>query len=338
MKVFMIGGTGLLGSQGARELIERGHEVLSLARPPLSKKATFPEKMKFEFGNYLTMSDEELCKYLSNADAVVFASGIDERVEGVKPIYDLFVKHNNVPVERILRMAKKCGVKHSVILGSYFSYFAKTMPQLELERNHPYIRSRVEQEKIALSFADENFDVAVLELPYIFGTQPGRKPVWVFMVEMLEKMKKMPMWPKGGTTMVTVRQVGQAIAGAVERNKGGNCYPIGYYNMSWKEMLGCFYNSMGYENKKVHTIPTWMFKIACFSMKNKQTKKGVEGGLDLPKFAKLQASEQFIDKSLGCEKLGVGPDDIKSAIDDSVKLCLDIINKKETDIIEMSAK
>ena len=212
------------------------------------------------------------------------------------------------------------------------------MPELRLEKDHPYIRSRVEQEKIALSYADGNFDVAVLELPYIFGAQPGRKPVWVFMVEMLEKMKKMPMWPKGGTTMVTVRQVGQAIAGAVERNKGGNCYPIGYYDLTWKEMLSCFYASMGYENKKIHTIPTWVFKIACVSMKNKQKKKGFEGGLDLPKFAKLQASEQFIDRSLGCEKLGVEPDDIGSAIAESVALCLDIINKKATDIVEMRAK
>lgn len=60
--------------------------------------------------------------------------------------------------------------------------------------------------------------------------------------------------------------------------------------------------------------------------------------MDLPKFAKLQASEQFIDKSLGCEKLGVGPDDIKSAIGDSVRLSLDIIDKKQTDIVEMTAK
>lgn len=39
-----------------------------------------------------------------------------------------------------------------------------------------------------MSFAYDNFNVAVLELPYIFGTQPGRKPVWVFLVESIRKM------------------------------------------------------------------------------------------------------------------------------------------------------
>ena len=44
MKVFMIGGTGLLGSEAARELIRRGHEVSSLALPPLPTGAMLPPK------------------------------------------------------------------------------------------------------------------------------------------------------------------------------------------------------------------------------------------------------------------------------------------------------
>ena len=112
-----------------------------------------------------------------------------------------------------------------------------------------------DQEETAMSFAGNGFDVAVLELPYIFGTQPGRKPVWVFLVENIRSMKKTTMWPKGGSTMVTVKQVGQAIAGALERNKGGKCYPIGYYNMEWKQMLKICHKYLGCPNKPIKTIP-----------------------------------------------------------------------------------
>ena len=42
MKIFMIGGTGLLGSEAAKELIARGHEVSSLALPPLPTGAVLP--------------------------------------------------------------------------------------------------------------------------------------------------------------------------------------------------------------------------------------------------------------------------------------------------------
>lgn len=115
----------------------------------------------------------------------MFAAGVDERVEGPAPIYDLYKKYNIDPVKRLLKIAKECGVKHSVILSSYF---AKIRPEMKLTEYHPYIRSRIDQGKVAMSFAYDNFNVAVLELPYIFGTQPGRKPVWIFLVESIRKM------------------------------------------------------------------------------------------------------------------------------------------------------
>ncbi len=182
-------------------------------------------------------------------------------MEGPAQIYELYKKYNIDSINRLLRIAKECGVKHTVICGSYFAYFDKLWPQMKLSENHAYIRSRRDQEAVAMEYADKDFDVAVLELPYIFGTQPGRKPVWVFLVENIRSMKIFTMWPKGGSTMVTVRQVGQAIAGALERNQGGKCYPIGYYNLTWKEMLKICLKHLGCPDKKIFTIPKWMYAI-----------------------------------------------------------------------------
>ena len=189
-----------------------------------------------------------------------------------------------------------------------------------------------------MSFADENFDVAVLELPYIFGTQPGRKPVWVFLVENIRGMKGATMWPKGGSTMVTVKQVGQAIAGALERNKGGFCYPIGYYNYSWKQLLRVCHKTMGVPNKKIVTIPDWMYALGGLQIMQDYKKRGIQGGLHMVKFAKIQCNWLYIDKSLGCDFLGVEPDDIDAAIADSVQLCIDILDNKAGNIVAMKGE
>lgn len=338
MKVCMIGGTGLLGSQGAAELISRGHQVKAIALPPLPAGAILPPKMEIEYGNYLEMSDDEIKKMFEGCEGFVFAAGVDERVEGPAPIYDLYKKYNIDPIYRLLKIAKECGVKHTVVLGSYFAYFAKARPQMHLTEYHPYIRSRIDQEKAAMSFADDDFDVAVLELPYIFGAQPGRKPVWVFLVESIRKMPGITMWPKGGSTMVTVNQVGQAIAGAIERNKGGNCYPIGYYNLTWKEMLAICHKHLGCPSRKIVTIPDWMYGMAGKSLVKQQKKQGIQGGLDMVKFTELQCSNQFIDKEQGCVPLGVEPDDIDAAIGDSVRLCVDIIDGKAKNIVAMKGE
>ena len=325
MKIFLIGGTGLLGSEAARELIRRGHEVASIALPPLPEGAPLPPEMKLSFGNYLTMTDDELRAQMAGCEGFVFAAGVDERVEGPAPIYEMFRKYNIDPLRRLLTLARVAGVRLAAVLGSYFSHFDKLWPEMRLAKWHPYIRSRRDQEAVALSFAESGMDVAVLELPYIFGTQPGRKPVWVFLVEMLLNMKGATFYTRGGTTMVTVRQVAQAVAGALERNRGGTCYPIGYYNLRWKDLLRVMNRNIGYPDRPILTIPDWMFALTARGIMKSQRKKGQEGGLQLVKYTALQCRELFIDPSLGCLPLGVEPDDIEAAIGESARLSLDVI-------------
>lgn len=337
MKVLMIGGTGLLGSQAARELISRGHSVHSIALPPVPEGALLPPEMTLTLKDSNQMTDEELKKLFHGVDGFLFAAGVDERIEGPSPIYEFFRKYNITPLERMLRLAKESGVKHAVVAGSYFSYFAKKWPQLELTKWHPYIRSRIDQETMALSFADDQFDVSILELPYIFGAQKGRKPVWVFLVEMLQGMKGAVLYPRGGTAMVTVRQVGQAFAGALERNRGGNAYPIGWFNLTWKEMLTVMNKYMGVPGKKIITIPDFLFAMNAKQIDRKRREAGTEGGLLMSKFVAMQTAELFIDRTEACLPLGVTDDDIDAAIGESVELSLDVLMKK-ANVIDMKGE
>ena len=334
MKVFIIGGTGLIGSAAAKQLLKRGHEVWALALPPIPEGAQLPAKMSIEYGNYMDMTEEELASRFSGFDGLVFAAGIDERVEGPPPVYDMFKKYNIDPLEKMLRAAKKSGITSCVICGSYFCYFNRMRPSDKLSLRHPYIRSRVDQEMLALSFAAESFNVAVLEIPYIFGAQPGRKPVWVFLVESLLAMKGAAFYPRGGTAIITVRQAGQAVAGALERNRGGAFYPLGYYNLSWRELLALFHKHMGCPGKPVITIPNWMFALGARRIARGQKARGIEGGLDLNRFSALQCSRQFIDRSLGCDLLGVTEDDLDAAVGESIRLSLEFLRGKK-DMVDM---
>ncbi len=337
MKVLMIGGTGLLGSQAARELISRGHSVHSIALPPLPDGALLPPEMTLTLRNSNEMTDDELRAAFAGVDGFIFAAGVDERIEGPAPIYDFFKKYNITPLERMLRLAKESGVKRAVIAGSYFSYFAKKWPQMEMTRWHPYIRSRIDQENMAFSFADEHFAVSVLELPYIFGAQKGRKPVWVFLVEMLLRMKGAVLYPRGGTTMVTVRQVGQAFAGALERGQGANAYPIGWFNLTWKEMIAIMNRYMGVPKKKIITIPKFLFAMSAGQIEKQHRSKGTEGGLLMSKFVDLQTSNLFIDKAEASLPLGVTDDDIDAAIGESVLLSMEVLDQKAK-VIDMKGE
>ncbi len=322
MNVFIFGGTGLLGSAAAQIFIDRGHSVKTVALPPLPEGAPIPEEMEIEFVNFNELSDEDIEKRFTGIDAFVYAAGVDERVEFPAPVYDAYKKFNIDPVDRCLRIAKKCGVKRCVVLGSYFAWLAKERPDMRLTEKHPYIRSRIDQEEVAFKYADDDMGVAVLELPYIFGTQPGRKPVWVILIEQLQRFEKMPatFYPAGGTAMLTVRQVGEAIVGAAEQVKGARAYGISCYNLTWRQFLKIVYRAMdGIEDRKIVDVPKFMFQSFGLLMRKDYKKRGIESGIDPVGLADIMGMNLFIPTD-DTKELGCTPDDIEAAIFDSIAL------------------
>lgn len=323
MKVFMIGGTGLLGCEAARVLIERGHQVKSVALPPLPEGAPIPEEMEIVFSDINKISDEEFKEIAAGCEVFIFAAGVDERVEFPAPVYEYYYKYNIAPLERLLPVCKEMGMKRAVVLGSYFSGLVKARPDMKLCERNPYFRSRIDQENVCRRYADKDFDVSVLELPYIFGTQPGRRPVWVVLIEQIAMMDKLPctLYPKGGTTMLTARQVGQCIAGAAEKQTHGfRAWPIGMYNMKWKQFLKIVYNARGMgENRPIISIPPWMMKMGMGGIVKDYAARGIDSGMDPLQLPYIMDLDLFTDPRY-CRELGVTEDDITAAIFDSIKV------------------
>lgn len=338
MKILMIGGTGLLGSAAARIFVDRGNEIKTLALPPLPEGAPIPEEMEIVFQDANKLSDDEMKEMMKGYDIFVFATGVDERVEFPAPVYDAYYKYNIAPLERYLPLAKEAGMKGAVVCGSYFAWLAKDRPDMDLCSKHPYIKSRIDQEKVCEKYSDESFDVSVLELPYIFGTQPGRRPVWVILIEQLQRFEKMPftMYPAGGTAMLTVRQVGEAMVGAaekamqyVEEGKAGfHAYGISCVNMTWQQFLKIVYRAMsGVPDRKIVDVPKWTFKMFGLYMRKDYASRNVQGGIDPVGLADIMGMNLFIPTD-DCKELGCTPDDIEKAIFDSIKLSKDAYDGK----------
>ena len=323
MNIFMIGGTGLLGCEAARVLIEQGHKVTSVALPPLPVGAPIPEELKIEFGDINKKSDEEILAMLEGNEVFIFAAGVDERVEFPAPVMDYYYKFNIAPLKRIFPLCKKAGVKRAVVLGSYFSYLSKLRPDMKLTEKNPYFKARIQQEEVCESFCDDSFSCAVLELPYIFGTQPGRKPVWTILIEQIAFMDKWPftMYPGGGTAMLTCRQVGQVIAGAALKKKAGfEAIPIGMYNLKWDKFLKVVYKARGMgADRQIVSVAPWMMKMGMFKVAADYKKRGIDSGMDPFNLPDIMDLDLFINDTYARE-LGATDDDIYAAIEDSIKV------------------
>ncbi|MHA1819812.1 MAG: NAD(P)H-binding protein [Promethearchaeota archaeon] len=321
MKVFIVGGTGFLGYYACLEFLKRGHQVSTISLPDIELGSWFPKEVEVKYGNVFTMPHDELIDLFKGFDAMVYAVGPDDRVTPKAPAYEFFHERLVVSCTKVVKAAVEAGVKRGVILNSYFAYFDRKYPERHLSERHPYIKCRVEQAESVIKAGDDKMVVSVLELPYIFGTMPERIPLWKdVLLERIRKMKRV-MFPKGGSNMITVQHVAEAIVGAAENGKESRRYPVGDENMSWKEMLSIMLEAMGLK-KKIITIPTFLATLYGKKIKREDKKQGKEAGLD-PEylFKDIQSQYLYFDPTPTIEVLKYNRGGVREAIIETVKRC-----------------
>ena len=320
MKVFILGGTGFIGTHATQALLENGHQVSTLAFPPLPPEGLLPEDVRISLGNFNELGDEEVLDLLTGCQGAVFAGGVDDRVTPKAPAYPFFYEMNVLSSARFFRLAAQAGVRRGVLLSSYFAHFNQEWPELQLSEHHPYIRSRVEQETEVIAASGNALDVMILQLPYIFGHMPGRMPLWKPVLDYIHSPLPWIFYPRGGSAMVGVDKVAEAILGALERGTGGMRYPIGDENLTWQEWLRRLMHLQGME-KRIVTLPDWLVKLGLLVVKGWHKLRGLEGGLDPAHFLALQTRRTFLNPGPAQQALGFEGGTLEQAFRQTVKGC-----------------
>jgi len=317
--VLLIGGTGFLGYFAVQALLARDWRITAVGPPPEPPADLFPASVKIVLKNIDTASDEELLGLLTGHTALVYAAGMDDRVLPKRPSYPKLY-HANVEIPlRLFRLAVQAGVQRAVVLGSYFSYFNRVWPEKKLDERHPYIRSRIEQEKQLTSI--DGLEVCVLELPYVFGAfpVPGWKPLWAPLISYIGSMKTI-FYMTGGTACVSARTVGQAVLSALERGKAGEFYPIGDENLTWTEMLVRLARVGGWQIRVI-PLPNWLISLVLNGIWFFHWLQGRESGLDPRFLTPLQTAKTYLDPEPSRSALGYQTEGLDEAFRETVAAC-----------------
>jgi nucleoside-diphosphate-sugar epimerase len=323
MNVLIIGGTGLLGYHGAHELLQRGHDVDVLGLPPAPGVDLFPDTVDVRLEDIGTMDDAKLLALVSPYDAIVFAAGADDRAAPPDPAYTFYYEANVRASVRVTAAAREAGVGRMVILGSYFTYFDRTWPELSIADNHPYVYSRREQAELCTAIAGSDVALVVLELPYIFGAMPGSVPLWANLVDYVRS--GLPLYyTNGGTNMISVQLVAEAIAGALERVEQSEIFQVGDENVSWTHFLTSLCEIVGRDDNDVHIISddnvlrvAWVGDVLYRLF-------GKEGGLHPREFGRIQVAETYFDPQASRKVLGYGKGGLEQAWRETVAACPEV--------------
>ncbi len=309
----VIGGTGYLGRYIVDSLRARKHRVSVLSRSSQRAKAMLPRGVRLIEGDLASLSDAGLARIFRDQENLVFAAGVDERVEPDGDPLAFYRRENVDRVKRILEAAGDGGVRRVALLNSIFSTLDRLRPDVGLARHHPYIASRVEQRDMALAVARGRFTMTVLEIPWVFGDARGEESQWSSLVQFARTTPRLFV-PRGGTVVISAGNVGEATAGALALPRRSSAVPIGDRWMSWEELLGSLVAVCGRDALPVSRIPDRL--LVQFNELSGLGQKlfRLRSGLDYGRMHEFLLDDEPINLRTSQKKLGYAPTDIQRAL------------------------
>lgn len=328
MKAFVIGQTGLLGYHATLEMLKDGHEVNGIGVTPAPQGGIFKSLVKYEQMDVRYATDKELFNRFSGNDWLLCAFSASSHTVYKKPISDYYTNFNIYTIERILRIARDAKIKKVILLSNYFEYFNIEWSYMGLSSTHPYVKCISQQGISARKFSLTNFQVVVLQLPMVFGIMPKRKPYDYEAI--LEKIKSKDFsYFKGGTAVMTVKQVSQAILGAFKYGKGGKSYPLAGDNMKYEEINRIYIEATGLEDVKYKPKNKFLYKLKQKKKMRMWKHKGLEPGINPVKIVSFYQKDAYINPNIAMKLLKVQPDNVREQIAITAKRVFEIAKENK---------
>jgi dihydroflavonol-4-reductase len=100
MRIFILDGTGFLGYHAAREFLQHGHQLNTIALPSATSADLFPPEVSVWIGDFNILTDREVYDLFKGCGGEVFAVEVGDRVTPKAPAYEFFYQANVVSAWR----------------------------------------------------------------------------------------------------------------------------------------------------------------------------------------------------------------------------------------------
>jgi nucleoside-diphosphate-sugar epimerase len=229
MRVFLTGGTGLLGSHLAVELRATGHEVVALHRREADTLFLEEHGCDLAVGDTRDEADRLAepmvgCTHVAHGAGLVYAGGEWPKVRAV----------NVDGTRNVLTAAVRAGVRHAVHISSVAVYGTVDGPVDERSRTDTdlppgdlYARSKREAEEVARGIEKKRgLPVTIVRPSAVYGE---RDRLLAPAIAKLLRLPVVPLFGSGTNTLPVVYagNVAVAIRLALEAVRGGTTYDVG---------------------------------------------------------------------------------------------------------------
>ena len=317
--VMVVGGTGFIGAAMVDALLSNGYKVTILSR---SEKSYWQGNslVSYVCRDLYELKPQDCLAILRGIDVCVFAAGIDERVKPEGDAYQFFSQKNIKPLQKLADAGKVLGLQQLILINSIFSYLERTQPELHLYDKHPYIRSRIDQRDLALSYARQGLNVQVFEVPYVFGVDKQGHSQWEAMVDYSRTTPAMIL-TEGGANMLSVDTLANACVAAINNQPESSCTPIGDENLSWQSLFERLSELDGKSSKSQTILPSTSFDHLSKLGGLFKNVLGIKSGLDSNYMAEIVTRNVFFDSVYSQKKIGYKVASLDDAFTDMLQAC-----------------
>lgn len=258
MSVFVTGGTGFVGANLLRLLLQEGYSVKALVRPNSNLgnlQGLDVEIIKGDLNDLNLWQQMQGCQYLFHV-AAHYSLWQKDR--------EALYQNNVLGTRNVLAAAKKAGIERTVYTSSVAAIGAGKFDKVVDETYQSpleelvgdYKKSKFLAEQEAMQAASRGQEVVVVNPSSPIGPL-DIKPTPTGDIILRFLRRQMPAYLDTGLNFIDVRDVARGHLLALSKGKSGSRYILGHQNLSLKELLDELAQITGLSAPQ-RTVPAWL--------------------------------------------------------------------------------
>ncbi len=240
MRIFVTGGTGFVGSHTVAALVRAGHDVRLLARKPERVAAALApfgvDAPEYAIGD--VTDREAVAAGMAGCDAVLHAASVYSLdVRRARETREVNVNGTRL----VLEAAADAGIDPIVYVSSLVAFFPPNGRVLTAESplgepEGAYYRSKADAERVARELQARGVPIATGYPSGAFGPNDPHFGESAQTVVNIVK-RRLPVVPRGGLSIVDVRDVAGALAAMLEAGRGPRRYVLSGTNVPFGTLV-----------------------------------------------------------------------------------------------------
>ncbi len=318
MQVFVTGGTGFVGANLIRLLLQQGYKVKALVRESSCLDNLKSLDIEITKGD---LNQENLAQQMKGCQVLFHVAA---QYSLWKTDKDALYRNNVLGTRNILNCARQAGIERTVYTSSVAAIGVRKdgLPADETYQSPvdkligDYKKSKYYAEQEAVKAVKKGQDIVIVNPSTPIGALDLKPtPTGEIIVRFLQR--KMPFYVDTGLNLIDVEDVAWGHILALEKGKTGDRYILGNQNLTFAQLLAKLETITGISAPK-NTIPYGIPYSVAWLEENVLAKLGKKPTIALDS-VRMSQQKMFYDASKAVKELGLPQSNIDDALKKAVK-------------------